>query len=297
MRFIKMHGIANDFLLIDGLAEPGLAARDDLPALARRMSDRHTGVGADGLIILSAPGDPREADLRMSILNSDGSDGGMCGNGLRCAAKFVVDRGYVQPSRAGELVVDCGPRTVRVRVHTEADGLVGRVTVDMGAPEFEPARIPVDVSGLARVELAPGGPQEGPSEYRVGHRDAFFVSVGNPHMVSFIAEPVWEVDLEREGPGFERHPIFPQRVNYHVVNTISRREATVRTWERGAGMTLGCGTGACATVAAGAASGRLDRRVLVHMPGGDLEIEWDRGTGRLLKTGPAVEVYHGDWRG
>lgn len=288
-----MHGIGNDYLFLDALAEPSIASRPDLPDLARRMSSRHEGVGADGIIVLAAPQPSTPADLSMRILNSDGSEGGVCGNGLRCAAKFVADRGYVPVSDGGEVTIDTGPRAMRIRVRMGADGRVREATVDMGLPEFEPARVPVNVQVLKPAPVSCGG---GPlREYIVGYRTASFVSVGNPHMVSFIEEPVETVDLDREGPVFERHPAFPERINVHIVNQLGRAEVRVRTWERGAGMTLACGTGATATVAAGIATGRLDRRVLVHMPGGDLVIEQDPGSGHIFKTGPAVEVFQGDW--
>lgn len=294
MRFIKMQGIGNDYIVLDALSEPRLAQRDDLPQLARRMSDRHNGAGSDGLIILSAPDDPG-ADLAMRIINADGSEGGICGNGTRCAAKFAVDRGYVIPSPDGRLFVQCGGRLLVVTVETDAQGLIAGATVDMGEPILDLPLIPVDASRLGPACPARAGGIGGVVDRHVEHRTASFVSMGNPHMIAFIDEPVDRVDLAREGPIFERHPAFPQRINYHVVNALSAGEARVRTWERGAGPTRGCGSGACAVVVAGVATGRLDRRLLVHMPGGDLRLHWDERTNHVLMSGPAAEVFQGDW--
>ncbi len=291
MRFIKMHGIGNDFVFLDALAEPVIAARSDLPSLARMLTDRRAGVGADGLIVLSAPPAEEGVELRMQIFNSDGSDGGICGNGARCAAKFAVDRGYVMPGAGGGLRIACGDRVLSVSVRTDQDGKVRAATIDMGEPDFDLEAIGVDPRAVELVEDS----ALSAAEYGIGSRIASLVSMGNPHMVAFIDEPVEVVDLEREGAMFEQHPAFRNRVNYHVVNLISPIAVVVRTWERGTGITHGCGSGACAVAAAAIRTGRSERALTVHMVGGDLEMYWDERSGRLFMTGPAVEVFQGEW--
>ena len=288
-----MHGLGNDYVFLDGFAEPGIVAREDLRDVAQRMSDRHTGVGGDGIILLSADPTGRAA-CRMRILNADGSEGGICGNGTRCAAKLLVERGYAVPRRGDGLLIDAGPRVLRVTVHTGPGGLIDSATVDMGKPEFEPERVPVDVSLLRPVGPRLAGEA---GEWHVEHRRAVFVGVGNPHMVCFTPEDVSKIDLAREGPAFERHEAFPKRINVHVVRVISRGEVVARTWERGAGLTRACGSGACAIVAAGVATRRLDRMVTVTMPGGELRIAWHEASGDLYMTGPATEAFSGEWRG
>ncbi len=291
VRFTKMQGLGNDYLFLDAFAEPGIAARRDLHDLARALCDRHRGVGADGVIILSHHPDPA-ADVRMRILNADGIDGGVCGNGARCAAKFVIDRGYVVPAREKPITIDAGPRTLKAVVHTNPRGLVDAATIDMGKPIFDLDRIPVD---RAQVREAAPADDAKPALYKVDHRTACFVSVGNPHMVVFIEEPVDLVNLADEGPKFERHPAFPQRINYHVVNIKARGHVVMRPWERGTGMTQACATGACAVAAAGISLGFLDRKVRVEMPGGGLGVRWDDQSGDLFMTGEAVEVFTGEW--
>lgn len=286
-----MHGIGNDFVFLDALAEPVIAARTDLPQLARTLTDRRTGVGADGLIVLAAAPKGVVADLMMIILNSDGSPGGMCGNGARCAAKFAVDRGYVMPGAGGGVQIALGDRVLSVSVRTDQDGKVRAATIDMGEPSFDLHAIGVDERAVERVD----SPYTKTPEYNIGSRIASLVSMGNPHMVAFIDEPVEVIDLLREGPMFERHPAFRDRINYHIVNVISPRAVVVRTWERGTGITHGCGSGACAVAAAAVRTGRTDRALTVHMVGGDLEMYWDERTGRIYMTGPAVESYQGEW--
>ncbi len=287
-----MHGLGNDYIFLDAFAEPALAARDDLHDLARRLSDRHTGIGGDGIIILAAD-HSGASNCKMRILNADGSDGGICGNGTRCVAKLLFDRGYARPDD-GVLTIDAGPRRLRVTVHIGPGGLVDGATVDMGKPEFDPPRIPVDVSLLRSAGPHLAGEV---GEWHIEHRRAVFVSVGNPHMVCFTPEDVGRIDLASEGPAFEHHPAFPARMNIHLVHILSRGEVIARTWERGAGLTRACGSGACAIVAAGVATGRLDRMVGVHMPGGELRIAYHQASGDLYMTGPAVEAFTGEWRG
>lgn len=287
-----MHGLGNDYVFLDAFAEPALAAREDLRDVARRLADRHTGVGGDGLIVLCAD-HSGQSHCRMRIFNADGSDGGICGNGTRCVAKLLFERGYARPDD-GVVTIDAGPRRLRVTVHVGPGGLVDGATVDMGRPLFDLPSVPVDAS-----LLRPVGPHmaDEVAEWHVEHRRAVFASVGNPHMVCFTVEDVDKIDLGREGPLFEHHVAFPARMNVHMVRIIGRSEVVARTWERGAGLTRACGSGACAIVAAGVATGRLDRMVSVHMPGGELRIAYHQANGDLYMTGPAVECFTGEWRG
>lgn len=291
IRFTKMHGIGNDYLYLDAFAEPALARREDLPQLSTRMSDRHRGVGSDGLIVVSAPtpaGAERGAQARMRMFNADGSEGEMCGNGVRCVAKLVVDRGHATPNDA-TIHVETGAGVLPIRVHREED-LVTHATVDMGEPILDLAGIPVDQSQVKSV-----GRVKDADEWLIDEFRGIFVSMGNPHMVVFFEGDPGEDALNREGPCLERHAAFPRRANIHFVHVQSPTEATMRTWERGSGRTLACGTGACAVLVAGVLSGRLSRDAILHLPGGDLRIRWDEQTNHVFKTGPAVEIFSGDW--
>lgn len=289
MRFVKMQGTGNDYVVVDAFAGALPIAGPSAGPVARALCDRRLGVGADGVIVLSRSD---SADAEMRILNADGSDGGMCGNGARCAAKFVVDRGYAVPDGGGEVTLRLGPRLLRVRVATNEHGLVVGATVSMGPPATAPETIPINTGRLPpprRVCEA--------LEYTVHDRAAIFVSMGNPHMVCFVSERVEGLDLRAEGGRLEHHEAFPQRMNVHFVNRVSGGEVSMRSWERGVGETMGCGTGACAALVAGVLSGRLAPRAVVRMPGGPLEVEWERASNSLLLSGPAEEVFEGEWRG
>lgn len=270
MRFTKMHGIGNDFILLDGFAheipDPG--------ALALRLCDRHFGVGADGLV-LALPS--TRADARMRIFNSDGSEAEMCGNGVRCLGKFLFDTGLC---RQTPLRVETLAGILTLELEAGADGAVQSVTVDMGAPAFEPGRIPVAAeSNALTLEV-------------MGQRLRFFcVGMGNPHAVTFDLFPDDEA-FAALGPLLERHPAFPRRCNIEFCR-LEGDGARVRVWERGDGPTLACGTGACAVLAAGASQGLLPRRAPIHLPGGTLLIRWDEG-GHLFMTGPAETVFTGE---
>lgn len=264
MRFTKMHGLGNDYVFLDGFLDP---LPDDLPAVARAVSDRHFGIGGDGLITF----EPSEiADVRMRILNADGSEAEMCGNGLRCVAKALYERGHARRER---IRVETGRGPLDVENLVE-NGRVVAVRVDMGAPDFEPDVRTIDVNG-ERVDL------------RV-------VSMGNPHAVVLVDDPTDELVLGI-GPRIEVHPAFPTRTNVEFVRVDGDGESlTVRVWERGSGETLACGTGACAAVVAATLSGRLAGRAVVRLPGGELEVDWTDRRG-VLMTGPAVEVFRGEW--
>jgi diaminopimelate epimerase len=281
MRFTKMHGAGNDYIYVNCFDEP-------LPGnpaeLARRVSDRHFGIGGDGLILIR-PSD--KADARMQMFNADGSEAEMCGNGIRCVAKYVFDHGL---SRQETLRIETGVGILTLDLEV-ADGRVRRVRVDMGEPILEPARIPTTLPGnprfpgapVADVDLAIGG-----QRLRVT-----CVSMGNPHCVAFVDEPGdhWVLHI---GPQLEVDPRFPNRVNAEFVEVVSPAEVRMRVWERGSGETLACGTGACAVCVAGALTARTARKILAHLPGGDLELHW-ADDNHVYMTGDAVEVFSGQW--
>jgi len=266
LEFTKMQGLGNDFLLLDNLD----GSLELSPETVRFLCDRHFGVGADGVITVSPSA---RADLGMRIFNSDGSEAEMCGNGIRCFALYARDRGLV----AGpELSVETPAGIVRPRIEGET------VAVDMGEPVFDAEKIPVNL---------PGEAIDYPIVFAGRAVSITCVSMGNPHCVIFY--PPGEVlPVEELGPVIETDPIFPERTNVEFIRVLGEREIEFRVWERGAGITLACGTGACAAVAAAARTGRTGREVLVHLPGGDLDIEW-REDNRILMTGPAEEVFSG----
>ncbi len=272
--FTKMHGTGNDFVLLDARDLP----THDWPELAQAMCDRHFGVGADGLILILRG---ERAPFRMRIFNPDGSEAEMCGNGIRCFARYLVEHGL---AGAGSLDVETLAGTKRLEI--EADGHVFRsVAVSMGEPRLPPEEIPVLLPGERVVEH--------PITVDGLNLRITAVSMGNPHAVAFV-DDVGQFPLERIGPQMERHPLFPARVNFEVATIRSSREVAMRVWERGAGPTLACGTGACATVVAGRLLGRLEPEVAVHLPGGTLTIHWD-GAGEVILRGPAETVFEGTW--
>lgn len=275
MQFTKMHGIGNDFVVLDCLKSE--IPEESLPELAHRLCDRRFGIGADGLILVLPS---RVAHLRMRMFNPDGSEAEMCGNGIRCFAKYAYDRKHVtSPLMNVETLAGVKPLKLIVQ-----GGKVTSVTVDMDVPRLEPQEIPVRVEG----ERVLGYP------LRVAGRKLEFtaVSMGNPHAVIFL-DNVADFPVEKVGPEIEHHKLFPKRTNVQFVQVVNTREIILRTWERGAGLTLACGTGACASVVASALNKLTSREVLVHLPGGDLQIEW-LGDGRVLMTGPATEVFVGE---
>jgi diaminopimelate epimerase len=282
-----MHGIGNDYVYVNGFAERVA----DPAATAVKVSDRHTGVGGDGLILI-LPSD--KADVRMQMFNADGSEGEMCGNGVRCVAKYAYDHGL---TRSNPMRVETGRGVLTLALQTGGGGggKVERVTVNMAHPILDLPKIPVD-----RERVVATGREH---EYRLsvaqGNEwvDATFVSMGNPHAVIFTNGDLDQLDLARIGPPLERHPAFPRRANVHWVRVVSRTEVVMRTWERGSGITLACGTGACAVAVAGVLTGRTDRKILAHLPGGDLTLEWREADDDVYMTGPATEVFSGEWPG
>ena len=278
MRFTKMQGCGNDYVYVDCFRDPAPA---DPAALAVAVSDRHFGIGSDGLILI---GPSSVADARMRMFNADGSEAEMCGNGLRCVAKYVHDHGI---ARKPSLKMETGRGIQAVELEVEG-GKARRVTIDMGEPILGGPSIPTTLPG--------DPPRDVPLEVEGETFRVTCVSVGNPHCVIFVPEITDRLVLE-VGPKIERHPAFPKRVNVEFILVHSPSEATMRVWERGSGETLACGTGACAVAVAGALTGRFGRRVTIHLRGGDLELHWSEGDGRVYMTGPAVEVYSGDWPG
>jgi diaminopimelate epimerase len=298
--FVKMHGIGNDYVYVDAITHPEREELD-LPELSKRVSDRHRGVGSDGLILLCTPKDSAN-HVRMRMFNADGSESEMCGNGIRCVAKFAHDR---LGMTSAPLRVETGRGVLAIDV-VVTGGRVSAATVDMGAPELQADRIPIEVprptpdgrvidyplkSCVSLPGLASGGgwiKESGLDERMTG------VSMGNPHIVLFCKDtsaiPLFEV-----GAYLEHHAIFPRRVNVHFAEIHSRGEATMRTWERGSGATLACGTGACAVAVAGALTDRLARECLLHLPGGDLTIRWEENSDHVFMTGPAEDSFEGVW--
>ena len=262
MKFTKMQGLGNDYIYLDGLA--GLP--EDLPALARRMSDRHFGVGADGLICICPS---QWADFRMQMYNADGSQGEMCGNGIRCLGKYVYDKGLTSKTRGLRIETLAGVRELELILES---GAVSAVRVDMGQPSAS-APITVEAEGSS-FQIRP-------------------VSMGNPHGVIFVPHP-GAVALERIGPALEHHPAFPGGINVEFVRVLTPSCLEMRVWERGSGETLACGTGACAALTAAVLEGLTGRKARVRLPGGTLELEWSP-SGTMWMTGPAETVFEGDY--
>jgi diaminopimelate epimerase len=283
MKFTKMHGIGNDYVYVNGFTE----TVTDPAAVARKVADRHFGIGGDGMILILPS---QTADVRMRMFNADGSEGEMCGNGVRCVAKYAYDHGL---TKNNPMRVETGRGVLTLDLKLQA-GKVSGVTVNMAEPILALAEIPVDAGKVVK------GSRE--HEYRLSIAaanellDAVFVSMGNPHAVMYV-EDVKAIELEKIGPMVEHHKAFPRRINAHWVQVHSPTEVTMRTWERGSGITLACGTGACAVCVAGVLSGRSARKILAHLPGGDLQLEWRETDNNVYMTGPAAEVFSGDWLG
>jgi diaminopimelate epimerase len=288
MRFTKMHGIGNDYIYVDCITEP---LRADPHQLAVKISDRHFGVGSDGLILIC----PSErADVRMRMFNADGSEGEMCGNGIRCVAKYVYDHGLAKKET---LKIETGRGVLELKLLV-SQGKVTQVTVDMGEPILEGLRIPTiwdkpsiiqhaleDDWGEQVIDLAEGFGLE---------PTMTCVSMGNPHVVLYCKD-VASLPLSSVGPILEHAVVFPRRINVHFVQIHQSGEVTMRTWERGSGITLACGTGACAVCVAGVLTSQTGRQLLAHLPGGDLQLHWEAASNHVFMTGPATEVFSGEW--
>jgi diaminopimelate epimerase len=289
MRFTKMHGLGNDYVYVDCFRQP---PPRDAAGLARRVADRHFGIGSDGLILIC----PSErADARMRMYNADGSEGEMCGNGIRCVGKYVHDHGIAAKPRV-TVETQRGVLTLDLTVQ---NGKATQARVDMDEPILEPADVPALFPGERAVDAPLPQWDDGRDVPRLLAEAGVTggvtcVSMGCPHAVWFCAD-VRRVPLERVGPLLERAPFFPRRTNVNFVQVHSPAEVTMRTWERGSGVTLACGTGASSVCVAGVLTGRTGRDVLVHLPGGDLRLEWSAADNHVYMTGPAVEVFSGDW--
>ena len=276
MKFTKLHGCGNCYIYVNLFEE-----KLDNPAeMSIKVSDYHFGIGSDGLITI---GPSEVADFAMRIYNADGSEAEMCGNGIRCVGKYVYDHGLTDKTN---IAVESGAGIKYLTLNIE-NGKVATVCVDMGEPILAPEKIPV----IAEKDVVIDEP------ISVGDKtwEMTCVSMGNPHAVVFIDTPVKEFELEKYGPLFEHHERFPKRTNTEFVHVISRREADMRVWERGSAETWACGTGTCATVVACILKGLTDREVLVHLVGGDLVIRWDEETNHVFMTGPATEVFSGEY--
>ena len=292
MRFTKMQGAGNDYVYVNCFAEP---MPSDPAELARQIADRHYGVGGDGLILICPS---TKADARMRMFNADGSESEMCGNGVRCVAKYVHDHDI---ARKPTLKIETGAGVLSLDLSV-AGGKVDRVRVDMGQPILEAAKIPVELprptddGRVVDLALDKYIPLAAPASWMEGcgvDLRMTCVSMGNPHVTIYCAN-IAAVPLETIGPVLERASIFPKRINVHFVQVHSAEEVTMRTWERGSGITLACGTGASAVCVSGALTGRTARKILAHLPGGDLELEW-AANDHVYMTGPAVEVFSGEW--
>ena len=274
MKFTKMQGLGNDYVYVNCFKEK----IEDPSALAVRISDRHFGVGSDGLILINPS---KVADCEMEMYNADGSRGEMCGNGIRCVGKYMYDYGLTDKT---EITVEtlAGIKTLQLFVE---NGKVAKVRVDMGSPILTPAEIPVVAEGDKAVDepiLVDG------KEYHMT-----CVSMGNPHCITFIGEDVRDFPLEAVGPVFEKHELFPERVNTEFINVIDKDHLRMRVWERGSGETLACGTGACAVAVASYLNGFTGRSVDIELLGGHLEVVYDEQTNHVFMTGPATEVFSG----
>jgi diaminopimelate epimerase len=284
MNFTKMQGAGNDFVML----KPEVSDIE-WPQIARKMCDRHFGIGADGLI-LALPS--KSADLRMRIFNPDGSEAETCGNGLRCLAKYAVMHNMVKAGLK-QISIETIPGIRKIKLGYSGMEL-NRIQVGIGVPRFAPSEIPVKLDTARDTQVA-GIPI---MDYLLMVDDnqlsLNFVSMGNPHAVHFINNEVAEFPLAEIGPLVEHHPLFPNRTNFEVARVINREKIEMRVWERGAGETLACGTGACAVAVAAQLHNYIDSKVAVILPGGTLTIEWD-GKGEVLMSGPAEVTFNGEW--
>ena len=276
MRFTKMQGAGNDYIYVDCFSIP---LPRDPAGLSRAVSDRHFGIGSDGLILIC----PSEiADARMRMFNADGSESEMCGNGIRCVAKYVHDHGIV---RKPNLKIETGRGILSLDLEL-LGGKVRSVRVDMGQPILTGVLIPTTLPGDPPINV--------PLAVADIKLMVTCVSMGNPHCVTYVDEPTDSLILGI-GPKVENLPAFPRRTNVEFVRVNSVADITMRVWERGSGATLACGTGACAVAVAGVLTGRTQRRITAHLPGGDLRLEWSEADDHVYMTGPAVEVFSGEW--
>lgn len=274
LKFTKMHGAGNDYIYMNGFVQE----IENPSALAIRLSNRNFGIGSDGLVLIL----PSEnSDFRMQMFNSDGSEAEMCGNASRCVGKYVYDSGLTTKKEIA-LETKAGVKYITL---LEGDERVRKVTVDMGEPILDPVQIPVKVDKEPVLNF--------PLDIDGKIWEISCVSMGNPHAVVFTTG-IKELDLPVIGPKFEKHPIFPRKTNTEFIEVVDRKTLNMRVWERGAGETLACGTGACAAAVAAILNGYCDRKITIHLIGGDLEIEWDEQNNHVYMTGEAVTVFEGE---
>lgn len=274
MRFTKMHGTGNDYIYVNAFKE----VVQDPSSLARQLSNRHFGVGSDGLVLIMPS---VVADFRMRMFNADGSESEMCGNASRCIGKYVYDKGLTKKNHV-TLETAAGIKELGLMIN---DGKVETVTVNMGAPILDPIKIPVLVDGMVALHV--------PLVLPTGEVEVSCVSMGNPHAVCFV-DDVEALDMATMGPAIELHPLFPNRVNAEFVQVLAPDHLKMRVWERGAGETLACGTGACATLVAAVMRGLAVREAKVDLRGGSLQIHWQPDSGTVLLTGEAAFVFEGE---
>lgn len=286
MRFTKMEGCGNDYVYINGAVEK--VALEDKPELVRRLSDRHFGIGSDGVIFIN-PVEDGSADFEMEMYNADGSRSEMCGNGIRCVAKYVYD--HRMTDKETVKIVSSG--AVKILDLTVENSYVTKVKVDMNAPILEPAKVPValDAEAMKRDKIVDYPITVNSTEYHMT-----CVSMGNPHAVVFLPEgtDIKAFDIESVGPLFEKHEFFPNRTNTEFVVVDDARNVHMRVWERGTGETLACGTGCCATAVACVLNGKTEDEITVHVLGGDIICKWDRELNTVFMTGPATTVFEGE---
>jgi diaminopimelate epimerase len=290
MKFTKMHGLGNDYVYVNCFKEAVRAPEK----LAQVVSERHFGIGSDGLILICPS---KKANVRMRIFNADGTEAQMCGNGIRCVAKYAYEHKLAKPGRGFEvpgqgrlprsLKIETGNGILTVGLMTDSKGKVEQVCVNMGEPILAAEKIPVRLPVKEVIEQ--------PMQFQGRAFVMTCVSMGNPHAV-FFRDDIAGIELEKVGPAIENHSIFPQRTNVHFVEIINPKEFRMRTWERGSGITMACGTGACASLVAGVLTGRCERSCTAHLPGGDLALTWSEKDNCVYMTGPCVEVFEGVWR-
>jgi diaminopimelate epimerase len=278
MKFTKMHGAGNDYVYVDAFQE---TLPSNLPELARQISHRRFGVGGDGLILI-LPSD--SADARMQMFNADGSESEMCGNGIRCVAKYVYDHGIAAKK---SMTIETGAGVLALQLDTDGSDRVKQVTVDMGSPILDAPKIPTTLVSSGQVV-------NHSVQFNGRTCDVTCVSMGNPHCIIFVESAADDMVLGL-GPLIETDARFPNRVNVEFVEVLSRDEVRQRTWERGSGETWACGTGASAVCVAGVLTGRTKRKILNHLVGGDLTLHWDEASDHVMMTGGADEVFSGDW--
>ena len=279
MEFTKMHGAGNDYVYMNASN-----LSEDWSQIAVNVSDRHKGIGSDGLILAM----PSEiADIKMRMFNSDGSEGEMCGNGIRCLVGFAIDQNLI-PSKQKTVLVETGAGVLSVTPIRTNNVMTG-ATVSMGLPILEPSQIPVEIDSSSFPVLD--------HTLNIGYEQMklSFISMGNPHAISFIDEDIDKYPLTEIGPLVENHEIFPNKINFEIVNIIDRSHLKVRVWERGSGITLACGTGACAVAVAAKLKGIIDDSCTISLQGGDLEISWIDNN-EVLMTGPIEKVFSGNWK-